>query len=77
VKTLAVLAALFALAMPAASAAAPPTQTPGELVVGVNFGEPGFQVGAVQGTKVVLARGFEIDLARLLAQRVGIASRTS
>ena len=56
----------------ASTAAAPPTKTPGELVVGVNLGEPGFQVGAVQGTKVVLARGFEIDLARAIAKRLGI-----
>jgi polar amino acid transport system substrate-binding protein len=57
----------------AVSAAGPPTKTEGVLVVGVNLGEPGFQVGAVQGTKVVLARGFEIDLARVLAKRLAIA----
>ena len=74
-RRLAALAALLALALVAAGAgaAAPPTLTPGELLVGVNLGEPGFEVGAVQGTKVVLARGFEIDLARLLARRLGIA----
>ncbi len=66
-----VLAAL-ALAVPAVGADAP-TKTPGVLVVGVNLGEPGFQVGAVQGTKVVLSRGFEIDLARVLARRLAIA----
>jgi polar amino acid transport system substrate-binding protein len=76
VKALAALVALLALALPAGAAAAPPTQTPGELVVGLNLGEPGFEVGAVQGTRVVLARGFEIDLARLLAQRLGIAKVT-
>jgi polar amino acid transport system substrate-binding protein len=56
-----------------AGSAPPPTKTEGLLVVGVNLGEPGFQVGAVQGTKVVLARGFEIDLARVLAKRLAIA----
>ena len=58
---------------PVGGGAAPPTKTPGVLLVGVNLGEPGFQVGAVQGTKVVLARGFEIDLAQVLAKRLGIA----
>jgi polar amino acid transport system substrate-binding protein len=72
VRRLLVLAALVALAAPAAAAAPPPTLTPGQLTVGVNLGEPGFQVGAVQGTNVVLARGFEIDLARALAKRLGI-----
>jgi len=61
--------ATLAIALPA-SAAPPPTKSPGELLVGLNLGEPGFQVGAVQGTKVVLARGFEIDLARLLARKL-------
>ena len=75
-KALAALAVLLAVALPASAAAAPPTQTPGELVVGVNLGEPGFEVGAVQGTKVVLARGLEIDLARALAQRLGIPKVT-
>ena len=68
------LAAVGVLLLPAvAGSAEPPTQTPGVLVVGVNLGEPGFEVGAVQGTKVVLARGFEIDLIRALAKRIGIA----
>ena len=33
---------------------------------------PGFQVGAVRGRDVVLAKGLEIDLARALARRLGI-----
>jgi len=68
---IAVVAAALLLAG-VSSAAAPPTKTPGELLVGVNLGEPGFQVGAVQGTKVVLARGFEVDLARAIGKRLGI-----
>jgi polar amino acid transport system substrate-binding protein len=68
------LALAASLLLPAvADSAPPPTATPGVLLVGVNLGEPGFEVGAVQGTKVVLARGFEIDLARALAKRMGIA----
>ena len=68
------LLALAGLLVPAvAGSAEPPTKTPGLLLVGVNLGEPGFQVGAVQGTKVVLSRGFEIDLTRAIAKRLGIA----
>ena len=32
----------------------------------------GFQVGAVRGRNVVLAKGLEVDLARILARRLGI-----
>ena len=32
----------------------------------------GFQVGAVRGRNVVLAKGLEIDLARILARRLGM-----
>jgi polar amino acid transport system substrate-binding protein len=72
-RRLVLLACVAALAVPAAGAAPPPTLTPGVLVVAVNLGEPGFQVGAVDGAKVVLARGFEIDVVRALARRLGIA----
>lgn len=66
----AVLVAL-ALVLPAA-AAAPPTQDPGELVVGVSMPAPGLQVGAVRGRDVVLAKGLEIELARALAKELGV-----
>ena len=56
----------------ASGAAAPPTKTPGELVVALSMPAPGFQVGAVRGRDVVLAKGLEIDLARALARRLGI-----
>jgi polar amino acid transport system substrate-binding protein len=54
-------------------AAAPTTITPGQLTVGVNLPSDGFQVGAVRGTDVVVAKGLEIDLARTLAARLGLA----
>jgi polar amino acid transport system substrate-binding protein len=54
------------------AAAAPPTKVPGELRVGLSMPAAGFQVGAVRGRDVVLAKGLEIDLARLLARRLGI-----
>jgi polar amino acid transport system substrate-binding protein len=70
-----VLPALFTVALLVTCSSAaqpPPTATPGELLVGLNLGEPAFQVGAVKGRTVVLARGFEIDLARLLGRRLGV-----
>jgi polar amino acid transport system substrate-binding protein len=65
--------ALAALALCAAPAvAAPPTATPGVLVVGVDMPSPGFEVGAVKGSQVLVARGFEIAFARALAARLGV-----
>jgi polar amino acid transport system substrate-binding protein len=69
------LAALVvaALALAAgASAAAPPTKVPGELTVALSLPSPGLQVGSVQGTKVVFAKGLEPDLARALAAKLGV-----
>lgn len=47
-------------------------QTPDELFVGFAMPSAGFQVGAVRGRDVVLAKGFEIDLARELGKRLAI-----
>jgi polar amino acid transport system substrate-binding protein len=68
------LALLLLLALPAAAhAAAPPaTLVPGTLTVGLDLPSPGFQVGAVQGSKVTFARGYEVDLAHALATRLGL-----
>jgi polar amino acid transport system substrate-binding protein len=67
------LAALLLLAPGAASAgAAAPTITPGVLVVGLNMPSPGFQVGAVKGSQVLVARGFEIALARAIAAKLDV-----
>lgn len=49
------------------------TLQPGVLTVGLNLPTQGFQVGAVRGSAVVYARGFEIDLARSLARGLGLA----
>lgn len=71
------VAAAFALALALpALAASPPTQTPGVLVVGLNMPNLGFQVGAVRGTTVVLARGLEIDLARAIGRKLGVRTVT-
>jgi len=68
---LAAIAIVFTIVGPASSAP-PLTKTPGELRVALAMPSAGFQVGAVRGRDVVLARGFEIDLARALAKRLGI-----
>jgi polar amino acid transport system substrate-binding protein len=74
VKTLTAIVVVLASLVAAASAAAdpPPTLQPGTLTVGLNMPSPGFEVGSVKGHSVLFARGFEIDLARLIAARLGI-----
>jgi polar amino acid transport system substrate-binding protein len=70
-------AAALAFALAGIGAAAPPpTQVPGTLTVGVALPSEGFQVGIVKGSEVVYAQGFEIDLARALALRMGLGSAT-
>jgi polar amino acid transport system substrate-binding protein len=78
-RALLALGAVLALAGTAMAAPAPapapapvPTAQPGVLTVGLNMPAQGFQVGAAQGTGVVLARGFEVDLAGALARRLGV-----
>ena len=65
--------------MPAAVRAdnAPPTSplpqpdTPRSLVVALPLSNPRLQAGVVRGREVILARGFEVELARTLARRLG------
>jgi ABC-type amino acid transport substrate-binding protein len=53
---------------PPPATAAPP---PRSLVVGLSLGDPRLQAGVVRGRDVILARGFEVELARVLARRLG------
>jgi polar amino acid transport system substrate-binding protein len=69
---LAAIAVASTLSLSAAAASAP-TKTPGVLTVGLSMPSAGFQVGSVQGRTVVLAKGLEIDLARAVAKRLGLA----
>lgn len=55
------------------SPSAPPTITPRLLTVGLNLPSQGFQVGAVDRGQIVYARGLEVDLAREVARRMGLA----
>src|SRR5207237_10552453 len=65
----AALAPSPALAAPSAA----PTRTSGTLVVG--FGDPavGFAVGTVRGSTIKNPKGYEVDLAKAIAKRLGIA----
>ena len=45
---------------------------PPELVVALNLADPALQAGVIRGRDVVLARGLEVELARLIAERLGV-----
>jgi len=69
------LVVLAALALPAAGLAddTTPPVAPGapSLVVGLGLDDPALQAGVLRGREVILARGFEVELARILARRLG------
>jgi polar amino acid transport system substrate-binding protein len=73
------LLAAAALAVPAAAsvgrAGALPTRVAGTLTVGVDIGTVGLAEGSVRSGVVKSASGFEIDLARALARRLGLRLR--
>ena len=70
--TIALVAALL-LGASASSAAPLPTVVPGQLTVGVSLPSEGFEVGVAEGDRVTYAQGFDIDLARALAKRLGLS----
>jgi polar amino acid transport system substrate-binding protein len=71
-----VLAATAAALVAAAGASgAPPTRLPGTLVVAVDIGTVGLAEGEIVNGRVVHASGFEIALARSLADKLGVKLR--
>jgi len=74
----AVALTLVALGLPAESRADDPPPVPvaapkpTELVVALSLGDPVLQAGAVRDGQVILARGLEVEIARVLARRLGI-----
>jgi polar amino acid transport system substrate-binding protein len=52
--------------------ALPPTMHAGALTVGLDPPAVGFQVGTLRGSKVINPTGFEIDLAKAIARKLGI-----
>jgi polar amino acid transport system substrate-binding protein len=78
--TLLVLAATAAaLVTPAGGSSerrdALPTRLPGTLTVALDIGTIGLAEGAIVNGRVVRASGFEIDLARALARKLGVELR--
>jgi len=67
---LVVVLALCACATASSSAANAPPK-PASLAIALNLGHPLLQAGVVRGPNVILARGFEVELARVLARRLG------
>jgi ABC-type amino acid transport substrate-binding protein len=68
---LAVAVALLACCGATVARAADAPPAPGARVVALGLGDPVLQAGAVRGRDVIVARGFEVELARLLARRLG------
>lgn len=66
--------ALLALCAVAGSAAAVREATPMPLVVALDLGGRPYQSGSVRGGEVTFATGFEVELARALARRLGAGS---
>ena len=57
-----------------ASTAAPPTKTPGKLVVGFDLPAPGFWNGRASGNTIKHPTGFEHTLALDIAKQLGISA---
>ena len=70
VLTLAAIA-VAGLAPPASAETGNAPARPAPLVVALGLAEPGLQAGVVRGREVILARGFEVEVARALARRLG------
>lgn len=66
------LVVLLVVAAPA-GAAAVPTKRPGVLTVGLSMPVPNFQFGVVIGSQVIVAEGAEIDIVKVIADRLGVA----
>jgi ABC-type amino acid transport substrate-binding protein len=70
-------AALAAVALVGAATLAGGTQAAeapplSGVVVALSLGDPALQAGVIRGGEIVLARGFEVALARSLARRLGL-----
>jgi polar amino acid transport system substrate-binding protein len=72
---LALAVSAVVLAAPAGGAGALPTRAPGTLTVGVDIGTIGLAEGQITGGTVADPSGFEIDLARALAAKLGLKLR--
>ena len=74
VAMLALTAAVSAADPPAAPPpVAAPAAPPRPIAIALSLRDPLLQAGVVKGREVILARGFEPALARVLARRLGVA----
>jgi polar amino acid transport system substrate-binding protein len=73
-RFLPLLAVAALVAVPAASAgrAAAPTLQSGKLIVAFGDPAPGFAAGTVRGNTVTNPRGYEVDLAKAIAAKLGL-----
>lgn len=73
-RLLPLLAVAALIAVPAATArpAAVPTLQAGKLIVAFGDPAPGFAAGTVRGNKVTNPRGYEVDLAKAIASKLGL-----
>jgi len=73
-RFLPLLAVAALVAVPAASAGhrAVPTLKSGELIVAYGDPNPGFVNGAVRGSKFINPKGYEVDLAKAIAKKLGL-----
>ena len=65
-----VTASVVAVGAPARSGAPSPTRTKGVLTAAIELGSPGFAEGTLRN-----ARGFDVDVAKALARRMGLRVR--
>jgi polar amino acid transport system substrate-binding protein len=74
-RFLPLIAVAALVAVPAASAgkAAPPTLQSGKLIVAFGDPAPGFASGTVRGNTVTNPRGYEVDLAKAIASKLGLS----
>jgi polar amino acid transport system substrate-binding protein len=73
-RFLPLIAVVALVAVPAAGAgkAAPPTLESGKLIVAFGDPTPGFASGTVRGNTVTNPRGYEVDLAKAIAAKLGL-----
>src|SRR6266576_1014044 len=74
-KRVLLAASIAALAMTATAGAgplAPPTKSPGKLIVGFDVPAPGFWNGHATGTTIKNPTGFEAALSQAIAKKLGI-----
>jgi polar amino acid transport system substrate-binding protein len=69
------VAALVAVPATSAGRAAPPTLESGKLIVAFGDAAPGFAAGTVRGNTVTNPRGYEVDLAKAIAAKLGLTPK--